>query len=163
MFYKTDMDDLSPALMAARLGAAIRTARLARGHTQGALAELLGVRRQTVADLENGRNVGLHVALGALAALGMDNLPAPPPAAGPDARAGHTGRGAPGAPGWPSNWSVVGNWDEFENSARERLEALMRRADSAETNRREAFALAPLNVRSARMIACPEFGETSEF
>ncbi|EUC14795.1 helix-turn-helix domain protein [Burkholderia sp. BT03] len=160
MFYKTYMNVLSTPLIAARLGSAVRTARLTQGTTQDALARQLGVRRQTVADLECGRNVGLHVALGALAALGLGVLPVFLAA---DAGAPVRTRDVSPAAAWPANWSVVDDWDDFERRSRERLDAAMRGADSGEANRREAFVLAPLNVGAARMIACPEFGDASEF
>ena len=52
------------------LGALIRAERKARGRTQEWIAERVGCRRQTIADLEAGRNVALNVLVGALAALG---------------------------------------------------------------------------------------------
>jgi transcriptional regulator with XRE-family HTH domain len=52
------------------LGALIRAERKARGRSQEWTAERVGCRRQTIADLEAGRNVALNVVMGALAALG---------------------------------------------------------------------------------------------
>jgi HTH-type transcriptional regulator / antitoxin HipB len=52
------------------LGALIRAERKARGRSQEWIAERVGCRRQTIADLEAGRNVALNVLVGALAALG---------------------------------------------------------------------------------------------
>jgi HTH-type transcriptional regulator/antitoxin HipB len=52
------------------LGTLIRAERKARGRTQGWVAERVGCRRQTIADLEAGRNVALNIVMGALAALG---------------------------------------------------------------------------------------------
>ena len=52
------------------LGALVRAERKARGRTQAWIAERTGYRRQTIADLEAGRNVELKVLLGSLAALG---------------------------------------------------------------------------------------------
>jgi transcriptional regulator with XRE-family HTH domain len=58
------------ALSAAELGALIRAERKARGRSQAWIAERVGCRRQTIADLEAGRNVALHIVMGALTALG---------------------------------------------------------------------------------------------
>jgi HTH-type transcriptional regulator / antitoxin HipB len=52
------------------LGALIRAERKARGRTQEWVAERVGCRRQTLADLEAGRNVALNILMGALTALG---------------------------------------------------------------------------------------------
>ena len=52
------------------LGVLIRAERKARGRSQEWIAERVGCRRQTVADLEAGRNVALHILMGALTALG---------------------------------------------------------------------------------------------
>jgi HTH-type transcriptional regulator / antitoxin HipB len=59
-----------PALTAQDLGSWLRAERAARGRSQEWVAERVGVRRQTLADLEAGRNVELKVLFGALAALG---------------------------------------------------------------------------------------------
>lgn len=59
-----------PALTAKDLGRHIRAERKARGRSQSWVAERVGVRRQTIADLEAGRNVALNVLMGAVAALG---------------------------------------------------------------------------------------------
>jgi transcriptional regulator with XRE-family HTH domain len=60
----------APALTAAQLGALIRAERKSRGRTQAWVAERTGYRRQTIADLEAGRNVEINVLMRALAALG---------------------------------------------------------------------------------------------
>lgn len=61
---------MKPAYTAAELGALIRAERKARGRSQEWVAERVGCRRQTLADLEAGRNVALNILMGALAALG---------------------------------------------------------------------------------------------
>lgn len=159
MFYKTNMNSSqSLQCLAERLGMAIRARRVGAHRSQRDLALALGVRRQTVADLEAGRNVGLHVALGALANLGLvDAL------AALDASASATAPGRSRAPAWPANWVVVENWDRFDAAQRSQLEADMRRAPSAAANRRDAFVMAPLDVRSARVIHYPEFEDPGEF
>lgn len=58
------------ALNRRELGAWIRAERRARKRTQAWVAERVGCRRQTIADLEAGRNVALAVLFGALTALG---------------------------------------------------------------------------------------------
>ena len=58
------------ALTAKELGERVRAEREARGRSQTWVAERVGVRRQTIADLEAGRNVALNVLMGAVAALG---------------------------------------------------------------------------------------------
>lgn len=144
--------------LAERIGRAIRARRVAAQRSQRDLALALGVRRQTVADLEAGRNVGLHVALGALANLGLADALAVPDACTPEP--------APGlspVPAWPENWEIVEDWDRFDTAARSRLEADLRRAPSAVANRREAFVMASLDVRSARVIHLPEFEAPGEF
>ncbi|WP_321960050.1 helix-turn-helix domain-containing protein [Paraburkholderia sp. J7] len=159
MFYKSNMDSNSSLQsLAERLGIAIRARRVAAQLSQRDLALALGVRRQTVADLEAGRNVGLHVALGALVNLGLADALAVPDACAPASAP----RRSP-APAWPANWQVVENWDRFDAAARSRLEAEMRRAPSAAANRREAFVMASLDVRSARVIHSPEFEAPGEF
>ena len=60
----------TPAISAAQLGALIRAERKARGRTQAWVAERTGYRRQTIADLEAGRNVEINVLVRALASLG---------------------------------------------------------------------------------------------
>jgi len=60
----------NPAISAAQLGALIRAERKARGRTQAWVAERTGYRRQTIADLEAGRNVEINVLVRALASLG---------------------------------------------------------------------------------------------
>ena len=61
---------MKPAYTAPELGALIRAERKARGRSQEWVAERVGCRRQTLADLEAGRNVALNILMGALAALG---------------------------------------------------------------------------------------------
>jgi HTH-type transcriptional regulator/antitoxin HipB len=58
------------SLTAKELGERVRAEREARGRSQSWVAERVGVRRQTIADLEAGRNVALNVLMGAVAALG---------------------------------------------------------------------------------------------
>jgi transcriptional regulator with XRE-family HTH domain len=57
-------------LTAPDLGKRLRAERRALGKTQQDLAAAMGCRRQTVADLEAGRNVSLYTLIAALAALG---------------------------------------------------------------------------------------------
>ena len=45
----------------ANIGQCLRSKRKDRGLNQQDLARKIGVRRQTIADLENGRNVGIHL------------------------------------------------------------------------------------------------------
>ena len=52
------------------LGLAVRAERKALGRTQGEAAQGVSCRRQTVVDLEAGRNVSLHTLMAVLAALG---------------------------------------------------------------------------------------------
>jgi transcriptional regulator with XRE-family HTH domain len=52
------------------LGSLVRAERKARGRSQAWVAERVGCRRQTIADLEAGRNVALNILMGTLAALG---------------------------------------------------------------------------------------------
>ena len=61
---------MKSAYTAKDLGALVRAERKARGRSQEWIAERVGCRRQTIADLEAGRNVALNVLVGALAALG---------------------------------------------------------------------------------------------
>jgi transcriptional regulator with XRE-family HTH domain len=58
------------ALTAKELGERVRAEREARGRSQTWVAERVGVRRQTIADLEAGRNVALNVLMGTVSALG---------------------------------------------------------------------------------------------
>lgn len=55
---------------AAELGAKIRATRLAFRQTQEDVASRVGCRRQTVADVEKGRNVELYTVMAILSALG---------------------------------------------------------------------------------------------
>ncbi len=61
---------MKAAYSAQELGPLVRAERRARGRSQGWIAERVGCRRQTIADLEAGRNVALNILMGALAALG---------------------------------------------------------------------------------------------
>jgi len=61
---------MDPALTANQLGSLIRAERKARGRTQQWVAKRAGYRRQTIADLEAGKNVEINVLLRTLAALG---------------------------------------------------------------------------------------------
>jgi DNA-binding XRE family transcriptional regulator len=63
-------EHLKPAYSTKQLGSLVRAERKARGRTQAWVAERAGCRRQTIADLEAGRNVALNILMGALAALG---------------------------------------------------------------------------------------------
>lgn len=57
-------------LNAHELGLQVRAERKARKRTQAWVAERVGCRRQTIADLEAGRNVSTFVLLSTLSALG---------------------------------------------------------------------------------------------
>jgi transcriptional regulator with XRE-family HTH domain len=61
---------VASAITAAQLGALVRAERKARGRTQAWVAGRTGYRRQTIADLEAGRNVEINVLIRALAARG---------------------------------------------------------------------------------------------
>lgn len=62
---------MEPIILSPRdLGLALRAERKALGKTQEELALGVPCRRQTVADLEAGRNVSLHTLMAVLAALG---------------------------------------------------------------------------------------------
>lgn len=61
---------LRTAFTAQELGRLIRDSRKALGKSQSDLARALLVRRQTIAELEAGGNVGLHVMFSALTYLG---------------------------------------------------------------------------------------------
>jgi DNA-binding XRE family transcriptional regulator len=52
------------------MGVWVRSERKAQGRSQAWIAAQVGCRRQTIVDLEAGRNVELKVLFGALAALG---------------------------------------------------------------------------------------------
>lgn len=71
-----------PILNLRELGQALRSERRALGLTQQAVADVTGHRRQTIVDLEAGRNVSLQTLFAALGALGkgvrlMDVRPEP--------------------------------------------------------------------------------------
>lgn len=73
MSYITDMTsvaNLNPAMF----GRTFRAERRALGKTQQQIAEAAGCRRQTIVDLEAGRNVALHTVFAALATLGKGLL-----------------------------------------------------------------------------------------
>ncbi|TDN43959.1 DNA-binding XRE family transcriptional regulator [Curtobacterium flaccumfaciens] len=57
----------------AQLGAALKTARLKRGQTQAAIADLAGVQRQWLVQLENGRlpNPSLQKVFAVVETLGL--------------------------------------------------------------------------------------------
>jgi transcriptional regulator with XRE-family HTH domain len=61
---------MDPILDARELGQRIRRERVAQGRTQSWVATLVGCRRQTIADLEAGRNVGINQLVRAASALG---------------------------------------------------------------------------------------------
>jgi DNA-binding XRE family transcriptional regulator len=61
---------MKAALNAKDLGIEVRSERKALGRSQAWIAARVGCRRQTIVDLEAGRNVELNVLFGALAALG---------------------------------------------------------------------------------------------
>lgn len=52
------------------LGAAYRAERKALGQTQAGIAKRVGCRRQTIADIEAGKNVAMYTLMAALSALG---------------------------------------------------------------------------------------------
>ncbi len=58
------------ALNTQDLGIWVRSERKAQGRSQAWIADQVGCRRQTIVDLEAGRNVELNILFGALAALG---------------------------------------------------------------------------------------------
>ena len=57
---------------ALQLGQALRQQRKALGYTQDQVAKSLHVRRQTIADLEAGKNVGSHLLMGVIHHLGLN-------------------------------------------------------------------------------------------
>jgi len=64
------MDIMKAALNTQDLGIWVRSERKAQGRSQAEIADQVGCRRQTIIDLEAGRNVELNILFGALAALG---------------------------------------------------------------------------------------------
>lgn len=52
------------------LGSAFRAERKALHQTQAGIAKRVGCRRQTIADIEAGKNVEMHTLMAALSALG---------------------------------------------------------------------------------------------
>ena len=61
---------MKAALNTQDLGIWVRSERKAQGRSQAWIAAQVGCRRQTIVDLEAGRNVELNILFGALAALG---------------------------------------------------------------------------------------------
>lgn len=57
--------------IAIHLGTVLREKRKSQGFTQDELAKLMGVRRQTLADLELGKNVGSHLLINVMTYLGL--------------------------------------------------------------------------------------------
>lgn len=73
MFYIPNMTGTPPKTKlfdSASFGARYRKERLALGKTQEDVARVLKCRRQTIAELERGGNVGVQTMFAALAALG---------------------------------------------------------------------------------------------
>ncbi len=54
-----------------QVGNILREKRKSQGLTQDELAKLMGVRRQTLADLELGKNVGSHLLFNVMTYLGL--------------------------------------------------------------------------------------------
>jgi DNA-binding XRE family transcriptional regulator len=61
---------MNGALNTQELGIQVRLERKAQNRSQAWVADQVGCRRQTIIDLEAGRNVELNILFGALAALG---------------------------------------------------------------------------------------------
>ena len=61
---------MKTALNTQDLGIWVRAERKVQGRSQAWIADHVGCRRQTIVDLEAGRNVELNILFGALAALG---------------------------------------------------------------------------------------------
>ena len=61
---------MNAALNTQDLGIWVRSERKAQGRSQAWIADQVGCRRQTIVDLEAGRNVELNILFGAIAALG---------------------------------------------------------------------------------------------
>jgi HTH-type transcriptional regulator / antitoxin HipB len=61
--------NMTACFSATEFGAALRAERVALGRTLQWVADRVGCRRQTIADLEAGKNVGVYIAFAALAAL----------------------------------------------------------------------------------------------
>jgi len=64
------MDRVLRAQDSQTFGRMFRDERKALGKSQDDVAAAVGTRRQTIADLESGKNVGLHIVFAALAAIG---------------------------------------------------------------------------------------------
>lgn len=60
----------APLMTASDLGKMLRDNRKALGKTQEQIANMIGCRRQTIGDLEAGKNVEIYTLMDALAALG---------------------------------------------------------------------------------------------
>lgn len=71
MLYKYDIMSQAasgqvPIIQAISIGQVLRQRRKSMGLTQDQVAKVFGVRRQTIADLEAGKNVGSHLLLKAM-------------------------------------------------------------------------------------------------
>ncbi|MCW5235980.1 helix-turn-helix transcriptional regulator [Verminephrobacter eiseniae] len=64
------MDRIRRAQDSQTFGRMLRDERRALGKSQDDVATAVGTRRQTIADMENGKNVGSHIVFAALAAMG---------------------------------------------------------------------------------------------
>ena len=64
------MDQIMQAQDSHTFGRMLRAERKALGKTQSDMAAAVGTARQTIADLENGKNVGSHILFAALSAIG---------------------------------------------------------------------------------------------
>ncbi|KAB7623301.1 helix-turn-helix transcriptional regulator [Verminephrobacter eiseniae] len=64
------MDRIRRAQDSQTFGHMLRDERRALGKSQEDVAAAVGTRRQTIADMENGKNVGSHIVFAALAAMG---------------------------------------------------------------------------------------------
>ena len=64
------MDGVRRAQDSQTFGRMLRDERKALGKSQADVAAAVGTRRQTIADLESGKNVGSHILFAALAAIG---------------------------------------------------------------------------------------------
>lgn len=84
---------MTPIQNLAAFGAAIRQQRKALGLTQEEVARRVGCRRQTIVELEGGKNVRLDLALAAMTALGhgLQVVPALPGKSAPETRAREPG------------------------------------------------------------------------
>ena len=69
-FWQGKMEQFPRAQDSLTFGRMLRAERKALGKTQSDMAAMVGTRRQTIADLESGKNVGSHVVFAVLAAIG---------------------------------------------------------------------------------------------